>query len=82
MKNTLTNCEIKKRLLRLHNLEKMYANQVKSNKKIKEENKRLKAENLLLRKENKELRDRIEKLELIVEELQKMIFKKKHKSDK
>ena len=75
MKNTLTNSEIKKRLLRLNNLEKMYANQVKSNKKLKLENKKLKEENEKLRKENKELRDRVEKLELIVEELQKMLFK-------
>ncbi len=79
MTNTLPHSEIKKRMLRLNNLEKMYANQVKTNKKLKKENKILKAENIKLRAENKELRGRVEKLELIVEELQAMIFKKKNK---
>lgn len=79
MGNELTNSEIKKRLLRLHNLEKMYAWQVKINKKLKAENKKLKQEIVELKAENKMLRERVEKLELIVEELQKMIFKGKNK---
>jgi len=79
MSNTLPNSEIKKRISRLNNLEKMYAWQKKTIKKLKDENKVLKAENEVLKRENKDLRERIEKLELIVEELQKMIFKGKNK---
>ena len=70
---------VKTRLIRLNNLEKMYATQVERNKKLKKQVKKLKAENTSLKDENRELRDRVQKLELIVEELQSMIFKKSRK---
>jgi len=79
MENELTKEEIKKRLTRLNNLEMMYANQVKVNKKLKIENHKLKGRIVELETENQELRKRVEKLELIVEEFTRMIFKRKKK---
>lgn len=70
---------IKTRLIRLHNLEKMYANQVKANGKLKKKIKRLEKENAILRKENQELREKVQRLELMVEELQRMVFWKTSK---
>lgn len=70
----LSEKEIEKRLTRLRNLEGMYARQVSTNRKLKEENKRLKARIVELEKENKELKDRLEGLELVVEELKTLNF--------
>ena len=76
MSKQLSHEEVRTRLIRLNNLEKMYATQGETNKKLKKQVKKLKVENIQLKNENRELRERVQKLELIVEELQTMIFKK------
>lgn len=76
MPKQLSPQEVQTRFSRLANLEKMYANQVEANQRLKQENKQLKARVKQLEQENKDLRDKVEKLEVELETLKTMIFKK------
>lgn len=77
----LTQEEIKNRLIRLHNIERLYENQKKriglQEKLIKE----LKRENSLLKKMNDELRVILEDFKLQIEELRVMVFGKKKEKE-
>ena len=80
MSNSLTNWEIKKRLIRLTNLEKLHSAQLKRNKKLLQENKRFKERVTILETSDKEKNKIIETLKLQIEELQRIVFGKKNKN--
>ena len=78
----LSQNEIKKRLIRLRNLEKLYDGQKERIKSLSEKNKILEARIVVLEKENKDLRMMVEDFKLQMEELQIMVFgKKKEKTE-
>lgn len=80
MSKTLPNNEIKKRLIRLVNLEKLHTAQLKRNERQREIIKQFKNDVIGLKIENKEKDKTIQTLKLQIEELQQMVFgKKKHK---
>ena len=73
--------EIKKRLVRLANLENLHTAQLKRNEKLVTQVKVLKKENQTLKDTVIELTRTVETLMLRIEELEKMIFKSKKKDD-
>ncbi len=78
----LTDTEIKKRLIRLSNLERLHPIAIKRNETLTKENKELKERVSTLELTAKEQAGTIETLKLQIEELKQMIFgKKKHKDD-
>lgn len=78
----LTDTEIKKRLIRLHNLEKLHPIAIKRNEVLKQENRELKERVNILEIRDKEKDTIIETLKLQIEELQQIVFgKKKHKEE-
>ena len=75
----LTQEDIKKRLIRLRNVERLYAEQKVRVGLLEEEIKLLKEENRLLRSTNESLSKTIEDFKLQIEELRTMVFGKKKK---
>ena len=75
----LSKKEIKNRLIRLRNLERLHAEQKLRNDKLVTENRGLKVRMTAVEKENKELRVIVSDLKLQVEELRVMVFGKKKK---
>jgi transposase len=75
----LTDTEIKKRLIRLSNLEKLHTAQLKQNEKLRRRNKDLKARVSILEITLTKQNEIITTLKLQVEELQQIIFGKKQK---
>lgn len=73
--------EIKHRLLRLRNLERLHKEQKQRINHLTAENKQLKERVLFLEKENKELKEIIQNFKLQIEELKIMVFGKKKKKD-
>jgi DNA gyrase/topoisomerase IV subunit A len=72
--------EVKKRLIRLSNLERLYSNQKKRILLLEELVCELKKENSLLKKMNEELKVILEDFKLQIEELRTMVFGKKKKT--
>jgi hypothetical protein len=76
----LTDTEIRQRLIRLRNVERLYKEQKVQLQVVRAENKELKARIIYLEAENAELKRTIQDMSLRMEELTIMIFgKKKHK---
>lgn len=73
--------EVKKRLLRLRNVERLYAEQKVRIKSLSEENRLLKQRVLLLEKANAAQQKTIDDLKLQIEELRVMVFGKKKQKD-
>ncbi len=77
----LSKIEIKKRLIRLQNLERLHTQQKRRVGFLEEEIKLLKEENQLLRLTNESLSKTIEDFKLQIEELRVMVFGKKKKKE-
>jgi len=77
----LTQEEVKKRLIRLRNVERLYTEQKVRVGLLEEEIKLLKEENHLLRSTNESLSKTIEDFKLQIEELRVMVFGKKKKKE-
>lgn len=75
----LSEKEVKKRLIRLRNLERLHKEQKLRNDNLAIENRVLKKRIIALEKENKELRVIISDMKLQIEELRVMVFGKKKK---
>lgn len=69
--------EVKKRLIRLHNLERLHKEQKLRNKQLVIENRQLNSRVTALEKENMILKSTIEDLKLQIEELRTIVFGKK-----
>lgn len=79
LKLRLSNTEITKRLVRLRNLERLYAEQKLRNERLIEENHRLKQEIITLQSTVVTQQQMIENLQLQVAELRQIIFGKRKK---
>lgn len=77
----LSKIEIKKRLIRLQNLERLYTRQKRRVGLLEQEIKLLKEENRLFRLANESLSKMIVDFKLQIEELQTMVFGKKKKKE-
>ena len=78
----LSDTEIKKRLIRLRNVERLYEEQKVQLHIVRAENKQLKQMLLAYRKENDELKRTVRDLQLRIEELSVMVFGKKKQKEK
>jgi transposase len=78
----LTNGEIKKRLIRLNNLERLHTAQLKRNKKLIKDIQAFKEQIKLLKERDKEKDGIIVELKLQIEELQRMVFGRRRKKKK
>lgn len=79
MTKELTKQEIKLRLVRLNNVEKMYQEQRIQNLKLLEQVKELKKENLELKKENNFLKSELEDFRFQLAQMKEIVFKRKAK---